>query len=312
MKLPEIFAAVDYRDHDFRRLALEVAQMADRSNIDGLVAGDHVTFGEKGMGNAALTTLAFFAGATRRVKLQSSVLLLALRGNPVPVARDCVTLDRLSDGRLILGVGIGGEDPNEWKACDIPLKTRARRTDEALLILRSLWTQERTTFAGRHFQLTNVAVEPKPVQKGGIPLWVGGRSDAALRRTARYGDGWMALWRDAKFIAEARDKINEWAADEGRDPRKIEAGLQVWCSVGENREKARRRLERRMREFYRTPFGKFSRYSPSGTAEQIAEFLAEHVEAGVTRFNLQLVQPNLAEVVPAAEEVKQELAKLVR
>ncbi len=114
---------------------LDAARQAEAAGIDGLFAGDHVTF--YGTGNDGLINLAAVATVTERVRLMTSVYLLALR-HPTPVALQCAMLDQLAGGRLVLGVGIGGEDPNEWWACGVDPKTRARRTDESLQILRSL------------------------------------------------------------------------------------------------------------------------------------------------------------------------------
>ncbi|MCH8994213.1 MAG: LLM class flavin-dependent oxidoreductase, partial [Chloroflexi bacterium] len=156
MKLPAIYiptGAWNMRAGISAEQVLDAARKAEEAGVDGLFAGDHVTF--YGVGNDGLINLAPIAVATQRVQLMTSVFLLALR-HPTPVALQCAMLDQLSLGRLVLGVGIGGEDANEWWACGIDPKTRARRTDEALEILRSLWTQEETTFQGKYFQLDKV------------------------------------------------------------------------------------------------------------------------------------------------------------
>ena len=287
---------------------LEAARKAEDAGIDGLFAGDHVTF--YGIGNDALINLAAVATATSSVELMTSVFLLALR-HPTPVALQCAMIDQLAHGRLVLGVGIGGEDANEWLACGIDPRTRARRTDEALQILRSLWTEEETTFAGKYFQLDKVRMQPKPFGEDGIPIHIGGRSDAALRRTARYGDGWTAIWVSARRMREAREKIDEWATAEGRDPTRIRLGLQLWHAVGDDRDQARERLARRMQGFYKIPYERFEKYSPCGTAEEIAEFLGPYLEAGLDRVNLLAVQPSQDEVVDAGVAVKAALGRMV-
>ncbi len=287
---------------------LDAARQAEAAGIDGLFAGDHVTF--SGSGNDGLINLAAVAVATERVQLMTSVYLLALR-HPTAVALQCAMLDQLAGGRFVLGVGIGGEDPNEWWACGIDPKTRARRTDEALQILRSLWTQEETTFDGKYFQLSQVRMQPKPFREGGVPIYIGGRSDAALRRTARYGDAWTAIWVSARRMREAREKIDEWAGAEGRDGARIGLGLQLWYAVDDDRDRARQRLARRMEGFYQIPFERFERYSPYGRPEEIAEFLVPFLEAGCDHLNLLGVQSDPDEVVQAALAVKTALAKLV-
>ncbi len=311
MQLPAIYiptGAWNVRAGISAEQVLDAARKAEAAGVDGLFAGDHVTF--YGIGNDGLINLAPIAVATERVQLMTSVFLLALR-HPTPVALQCAMLDQLSNGRLVLGVGIGGEDANEWWACGIDPKTRARRTDEALEILRSLWTQEETTFQGKYFQLDKVRMQPKPFREEGIPIHVGGRSDAALRRAARYGDAWVSIWVSARRMREAREKIDEWAAEEGRDPTRIGLGLQLWHAVDDDRDRARERLARRMKGFYQIPYERFERYSPYGRPEEIAEFLAPYVEAGCTHVNLLSVQSDPDQVVEAALSVKEALGKLV-
>lgn len=310
MGLPKIFIPpVDYRAGASPEQIAIAVRRATAAGLDGFFAGDHVTF-HGGAGNDALMQLASLAPMTGNAQLMTSIYLLALR-HPVPVARQCIQLDRLSGGRLILGVGLGGESPQEYQACGVDPSTRARRTDEALQILLSLWTQEETTFEGKYFQLRDVQMQPKPLREGGIPVWVGGRSDKALQRVARFGDGWISIWGSARRMAEAREKIDEWAAAEGRDPSQINLGLQVWCSVDANPEMARWRLSERMLGFYQIPFEEFQRYSPFGLPEDIAEFLAPYVEAGCNQFNLLLVQESPEDTVEAAVAVKEALAKIV-
>ncbi|MGB2693924.1 MAG: LLM class flavin-dependent oxidoreductase [Dehalococcoidia bacterium] len=311
MQLPAIFVptgAWNYRAGVSAEQVLDAARKAEAAGIDGLFAGDHVTF--YGSGNDGLINLAAVAAVTERMQLMTSVYLLALR-HPTPVALQCAMIDQLAEGRLILGVGIGGEDENEWWACGVDPKTRARRTDESLAILRSLWTQEETTFDGKYFKLDKVRMQPKPFRDEGVTVHVGGRSDAALRRAARFGDAWVSIWVSARRMQEAREKIDEWAAAEGRDPAKITMGLQVWHAVDDDRERAKERLSRRMQGFYKIPYDRFERYSPYGRPEDIAEFLGPYIEAGCTHVNLLGVQSSPSEVVDSALAVREALTKMV-
>ena len=311
MQLPTISiptGAWNYRAGISADQVLESARKAEAAGIDGLFTGDHVTF--YGAGSDGLINLIAVATATEHMQLMTSVYLLALR-HPTPVALQCATLDQLSRGRFVFGVGVGGEDANEWWACGIDPKTRGRRTDESLQILRSLWTEEGTTFEGKYFQLNKVRMQPKPFREDGIPIHVGGRSDAALRRTARFGDAWMAIWVSPRRMREAREKIDEWAAAEGRDPARITLGLQLWHTVDDDRARAREFLSQRMQGTYQIPFERFERYSPFGPAEEIAEYLAPYVEAGCTHVNLLGIQSSQDEGVQAALAVKKALAKMI-
>jgi probable F420-dependent oxidoreductase len=288
---------------------LDAARKAEAAGVDGIFAGDHVTF--YGAGNDGLACLTAVAAVTERVELMTSVYLLALR-HPTPVALQCAMIDQLSLGRLILGVGIGGEDANEWWACGIDPKTRARRTDESLEIMRSLWTNEETTFDGKYFKLNKVRMQPKPFRDSGVIVHIGGRSDAALKRTARFGDAWISIWVSARRMQEAREKIDEWAVAEGRDPKSITMGIQLWHTVAldGDRAAAKERLARRMEGVYKIPFERFERYSPSGTPEEIAEYIAPYLEAGCSHLNLLAIQSSPEETVDAGIAVKEAVSKL--
>ena len=274
MTMPKIFSPAGSPDD---------ARQTEAAGIDGVFAGDHVTF--YGSGSDALIKLAPIAAVTSTLELQTCVYLLALR-HPTPVALQAAQVDQLAEGRLIMGVGIGGEDPNEWWACGIDPKTRARRTDESLQILRSLWTQEETTFAGKYFTLNGVRMRPKPWRAAGIPLQVGGRSDAALRRTARYGDGWTGIWVSLRRFVEAGEKIAEFAAECGRSDVSFPRGMQFWMGVDADRATAREKVAGSMQAFYRIPFEKFEKSTPYGTPAEIAEFIAPYIEAGCAHINM--------------------------
>jgi alkanesulfonate monooxygenase SsuD/methylene tetrahydromethanopterin reductase-like flavin-dependent oxidoreductase (luciferase family) len=228
--------------------------------------------------------LAPIAAATTKLELQTCVYLLALR-HPTPVALQCAMIDQMSKGRLVLGVGIGGEDPNEWWACGVDPKTRARRTDEGLQILRSLWTQEETTFDGKYYALKGIRMRPKPYRPGGVTLQVGGRSDAALERAGRYADGWTGIWVSVRRFTEAGERIPEFAARAGRGDVQFERGMQFWMGVDKDRAKARDKVAGSMTAFYRLPFEAFEKYTPYGTPEEIAQFIAPYIEAGCRWLN---------------------------
>lgn len=259
------------------------ARQAEAGGIDGVFVGDHVTF--YGSGSDGLLQLAALAAVSKTLLLQTCVYLLALR-HPTPVALQAAMVDRMSGGRLLLGVGIGGEDPNEWWACGVDPKTRARRTDESMQILRSLWTQDETTFAGKYFDLKAVRMQPKPARAGGVPLWVGGRSDAALRRAGRYGDAWTGIWVSTRRFEQAGELIAGFAAEAGRADATLERGMQFWMGIDADRDAARAKVAGSMEAFYRLPFASFEKYTPYGTPREIAEFIAPYIEAGCRWVNM--------------------------
>jgi hypothetical protein len=137
-----------------------------------------------------MTMLAAVAGRTRRIKFGVNVVSVAMR-EPVLLAKQCATVDVLSAGRLLPGFGIGSPRGGEWAAMHLDSTTRGRKTDEALEIISRLWAGESLTFEGRHFRLTDASIAPVPVQPD-LPMWIGGSSDAAIRRTAKLGTGWQA------------------------------------------------------------------------------------------------------------------------
>ena len=249
---------------------------------DHICVGDHVSF-FVGAGSDGLITASSMLAAQPDLPVYVGLYLLPLR-HPVPVARQLATLAQLAPGRLTLGVGIGGEDPHEIEVCGVEPKTRGRRMDECLRILRGLGDGTPVTFEGEFFSLRDALVVPAPAPR--IPLVVGGRSDAAVRRAARLGDGWLGIWVSPRRFAAVRDQITREAAEAGRDGGGFEHALNVWCGFASTHEAAREPLATRMRAFYQMPFEPFERYSPYGTPEQVAEFLDPYVEAGCSVFNV--------------------------
>jgi probable F420-dependent oxidoreductase len=136
-----------------------------------------------------MATMGALAGRTRRLRFGMNVVSLALR-DPVLLAKQCATVDVLSEGRLLPAFGIGSPQGPEWQALDIDTKTRGRRTDESLEIIARLWREDSVDFEGKHYRLRGASISPRPVQPE-LPMWIGGSSEAAIRRAARYGTGWQ-------------------------------------------------------------------------------------------------------------------------
>ena len=164
--------------------------MISAAGLDHVTVGDHVTF-RGGAGSDGLLQSTALAVAAPELDVHTGVYLLPLR-HPVVVARQIATLAQLAPGRFVFGCGVGGEDRAEVLACGIDPATRGRRMDEAVAILRALLAGERVTLKGEFFDLEDVAVLPKPPEP--VPIIVGGRSEVALRRAGRHGDGWIGVW----------------------------------------------------------------------------------------------------------------------
>jgi probable F420-dependent oxidoreductase len=179
-----------------------------------------------------LAMMGVLVGLTTRVKIGTSVLVVPYR-NPVVTAKMLATLDVMSGGRLILGVGVGWMK-EEFEAVQAPaFAERGKVTDEYLRLMRAMWTQEPTEFSGAHYRLPSVSALPKPRQKGGIPIWVGGHTDGALRRTGELADAWhpIAMRPPAMLLpdeyAQKVEVIRGWARKAGRDPKSIGLSVRV-------------------------------------------------------------------------------------
>jgi alkanesulfonate monooxygenase SsuD/methylene tetrahydromethanopterin reductase-like flavin-dependent oxidoreductase (luciferase family) len=264
------------------------------AGIDHLCVGDHVSF-FTGAGSDGLITATSLLAAQDELPVYVGLYLLPLR-HPVPVARQLATIALLAPGRITLGVGIGGEDPHEVAICGVDPRTRGRRMDESLKILRNLADGAPVTFDGEFFSLREALIVPPPLPR--IPLIVGGRSDAAASRAARLGDGWLGIWVSPSRYTAVLDQITWQATEVGRDPSRFEHALNVWCGFASTRERGRETLVGQMQAFYQMPFEPFERYSPYGTPDDVAEFLSPYIKAGCSVFN----------VIPCADDPDRAIA----
>jgi alkanesulfonate monooxygenase SsuD/methylene tetrahydromethanopterin reductase-like flavin-dependent oxidoreductase (luciferase family) len=282
--------------------------LAEQAGIDHLAIGDHVSF-YTGVGNDGLLAAANILGASERLAVNTAVYLLPLR-HPVPVARQVADLGALAPGRFLFGVGIGGEDPHEVEVCGVDPKTRGRRMDESLRVLRGLLGGEPADFDGEFFTLRAAQIAPAPTKP--IPIVVGGRSDAAIGRAGRLGDGWFGLWASPRRYGEAVAAMEAAAAEAGRSGVTWTNALNVWCGVGEGPDEARGYLAPAMEAFYQLPFERFAKWSPAGTPPQLAEFLTPYAEAGCSLFNLILNGRDVRAEVEAAAEIRGLIRDAVR
>ena len=161
-----------------------------------------------------LTTLGAVAGRTRRLKFGTSVLAQAVR-NPVITAKELATLDFISGGRMLPAVGLGTEDPYLYEACGVEKRQRAARVEEAVPLMRRLWREENVTHRGRFYGLQDISITPRPAREG-LPVWIGGRSEAALHRVGRIGDGWLASSVTPEEVARSIPVIHQAARAAGR------------------------------------------------------------------------------------------------
>ncbi|MBI2862794.1 MAG: LLM class flavin-dependent oxidoreductase [Chloroflexi bacterium] len=264
-------------------------EQAEALGYDSVWAGDHIATPR--LRPECFTLLSVFAAQTRQIIL-GSVLLLPLR-NPAIVAKTASTIDVLSRGRLILGLGVGGEVPKDFEVCGVPLAERGRRMDEGIAILRQLWREPKASHKGRFWSFHDVEMEPKPV-RGDIPLWIGGRSDAALRRAARVGDGWHGYLVSPRRFRESMEKIRGFAAEIGRDLTGFTASESVFLCMARSREEAHPMAAEFLSGSYSQPLEPIvDALCVLGRPEDCAAKLVQYVEAGAQDFTLSLIcKPN--------------------
>jgi len=179
---------------------------------------------------SALSTLSFIAARTTKIGLGTSVLILPFH-NPLELAKYLATLDHLSRGRVIFGPGVGGL-PEEFAAAGIPWTERGARTDEALHVIKQVWSQDVATFKGKHWQLDDIRVFPKPYQRTECTTWIGGVSPPAKRRAARMGHGWQPSAINVDQFRTGVQEVQELLKAEGRDPAKIVATARAFQDAG--------------------------------------------------------------------------------
>jgi len=276
---------------------------AEAQGIDRICVGDHVSFhGGRGFDGLIHATAA--SALTERMMVQTAVYLLPLR-HPVPVARQVASLAALAPGRFSFGVGVGGDDRAEVAACGVDPSTRGRRMDESLAAIRALLAGRTVTHAGEFFALDDVRVLPAPTPP--VPIVVGGRSRAALRRAGTLGDGWLGVWVTPERWAASVGEVEAAAAAAGRTDVSWRHGLQVWCGFGSHGA-ARAAVAAVMADLYRVPFERFERYVPVGSPADAAAALAPYVAAGCRDFNVVPVASSVDESVAAVAEVRTLLA----
>lgn len=250
--------------------------------IDSLWAGGHVA--SRNPTPEAMMGLGRLAALTERVTVGTSILLLPLYP-PAIVAKQIADLDRDTGGRVVLGVGIGGEYPAEFRACQIPLKERGPRTDEAIGLIRRLWTAEEISHPGPFYPMDEVRVHPAPAQPGGPPIVVAGRQEPAMRRAARLGDGWMPYMYSPRRYAVSVETIRARAAEVGRDLTGFEWYVFLFAGVDADGERARLRAAETMGGTYDQDFrAMVDRVAAAGTPTEVQARIEEFVAAGARHF----------------------------
>jgi probable F420-dependent oxidoreductase len=257
---------------------LSHAEMAEALGYDAIWVSEHIAFYVPTFD--AVTTMAALAARTSTIRIGSAIVILPLRP-PAAVAKAVSTLDIISGGRVTLGVGVGGEFPKEFEVCGVPVGERGARTNEAIEVMRALWTQDSASYQGKYFQFTEVAMQPKPIQVGGPPIIIGGRSDAAMRRAARLGDGYMPYLFTPEQFAAGLEKIKAYAAAAGRQLDRFQATLYQFIYVADTYDEAFQQANSRLSTNYNQPFDKLiDRYCAVGTPDACIARLQAYIDAG--------------------------------
>jgi probable F420-dependent oxidoreductase len=269
---------------------VETVELVDRGGYDSLWVGDHISFAVPILD--PLLQLAQAAVVSRRLTLGTSVYLLPLR-HPAPVAKQVATLDHLTEGRLIFGVGVGGEFPKEYEVCGVPRNERGARLTEGIGLLRRFWSGEKVSHDGRFYgNFTDVPMRPPARQSGGPPIWCAGRSEGALRRTGRLADGWLSYVVTPEMYRAALEKIDAAAREAGRNVPRFGTGHLLFTRIDDSYEKALYSATETLSVRYAMDFRKAAqRYCALGRPDQVAERIREFHAAGVRHVILDLLGP---------------------
>jgi alkanesulfonate monooxygenase SsuD/methylene tetrahydromethanopterin reductase-like flavin-dependent oxidoreductase (luciferase family) len=265
---------------------LDLAQRAAGLNFDSIWVGDSLLARPR---HDPLTLLAAVAARVPRVGLGTAVLLPVLR-NPVVLAHQLATLDQISEGRLILGVGIAADVPNiraEFAAAGVPFEKRVGRLLEGLQLCRKLWTGEPVTWDGR-WKIEAGVLGPLPHRPGGPPIWIAGSLPASLERAGRYFDGWLPNEPDAAQWGRQWVAVQSVARNAGRDPRALAGAMYLTAAVDDDARRANDALNAYMEQYY-GPHGAVMRARQvcyAGSSAGLAEWLQGYATAGVSHLVL--------------------------
>jgi len=258
------------------------AERAEDLGIDSIWLSDHIVGHEPSLDIACV--MALFAARTRRIKMGPSVLTLPAR-DPVQVAKTYATLDYLTggSGRIIMAVGLG-RDPRQCLACGVPPEERGPRLEEGVEVLRKLWAGPDVTHEGKYYRFANVTITPRPA-RGTLDVWIGGNTDAALRRVARYGDGWFPSFITPDEFRGGMEKLAAYGAQSGRTIEPGEAGVVILTHVTNDRARAQQISQLVGARFPKAPESLMARLA-IGSPTECIEKVRAYVDAGCTKFVL--------------------------
>ncbi|MGH7396601.1 MAG: LLM class flavin-dependent oxidoreductase [Candidatus Rokuibacteriota bacterium] len=263
-----------------------LCDVLERSDVDSIWLSDRLS--SSAPVPEVMTTLAAIAARTTRLKFGPSVVVLPYR-TPVVAAKEMATVDWLSRGRLFPAVGVGVELPREFDASGVSFAERGRRTDEAIRVLRLLWTQDEVTWEGQFYKLDRISIFPKPWQTP-PPIWIGGKSEAAMRRTARLGDGWIPSFITPEELRGGVQRVQDLAAAAGRQVLEDHFGTLINYAIADT-EDAALAMARPHIPRGRVDEATMRQCTAFGPVGRLLEKVEEYVKAGASKFILRPLCP---------------------
>ena len=268
----------------------DFARYAEELGYDRIACGEHIQDGNPPRPTLlGLPATAAAAGATRRIRVMTGIVIAPLYP-PVLLAKLAATVDGVSGGRLDFGIGISGQRDGriEYELMGVPVQTRGRRADEMIPLLRRLWTEEHVTHEGEFFRIRDATLLPRPVQKPCPPVWVAGRSEAAVRRAATLGDGWYPYLFTVRRLKESNEAVRKAGAAAGRDMSAFHFGVAQPTAVAEDAQEALALAVENVGQRYvtaeRSADDIARRLCLAGTPKDCARGIQERVEAGTRDF----------------------------
>lgn len=255
----------------------------------------------------AMMVMAWASGVTSRVRLGTGVLLLPYR-NPILLAREVASVDYMSGGRVDLGIGLGGRE-SEFVAFGMQISERVKRFRDNLAAMRALWSGSNVTYEGRFHKFEGANVEPHPVQKGGIPIWIGGEAEGVLKRTAELADGWIGgAKNDPQMLGEKIGKMKDYARARGRDPESLSFGSLEYMTLDEDVDRARDHMHSLTSSIYGPSFDTGA-YTTFGPPEPCTARLQAVIDAGCTEVIVCPPDLSIGQITRVAEEVVPKLKR---
>ena len=276
----------------------QFARTAEDLGFRRVTMGEHVMDGNPPRPTMLnLPAMAAAAGATDALRVMTGIVIAPLY-HPVMLAKLVATVDQVSGGRLDFGIGISGQRGThvEFDALGISPRTRGRRTDEMLEVMKRLWQEEQVSHRGRFFQFDDVTLLPRPAQQPYPPIWVSGRSEAAMRRAALHGDGWYPYLFTNRRIKHSNDLVRQFAAEAGRELPGFHWGLNQPTAISDDADEAMGLAVRNVGERYVTPQHTAEDIARAlcvaGTPDDCARAMEAKIEAGVEHINLGFLSPD--------------------